>query len=136
MRLKISLLIVLIILLCPKPSYADSEIQSISFPSLSADGQTVYFSAWGDIWSAHRDNSSPARRLTDNVSYDSRPIPSPDGTQIAFLSDRFGGYDIFVMPESGGAAKRLTWDSSVDYLYDWRCNSFARRLSNHSSAIT
>jgi len=125
MRFKISLIIALIVLLSPKPGYADCEIQSISFPSLSADGQTVYFSAWGDIWSAPRDASMPARRLTDNVAYDSRPIPSPDGTQIAFLSDRFGSYDIFIMPESGGAATRLTWDSNTDYLYDWKSDGSA-----------
>jgi tricorn protease len=102
------------------PTYAATEVKSMSFPAISADGKTVYFTAWGDIWSAPCDGRAPARRLTDNVAYEARPTLSPDGNTIAFLSDRFGNYDIFTMPEEGGKATRLTWDANVDYPYDWK----------------
>ena len=120
MRFIYGLLVITAVLGLALPAQATSEVQSISYPAISADGETVYFTCWGDIWSAPRDGSEPARRLTVNVAYEGRPIPSPDGRQIAFLSDRFGDYDIFVMPEEGGQARRLTWDSKVDYLYDWK----------------
>lgn len=119
MRLVLTILISTIVLLVPLNAFAAKEIKSISFPAVSADGKTVYFSAWGDIWSSPRDGNCPARRLTDNVAMEARPTISPDGSQIAFLSDRYGNYDIFVMPEQGGDAKRLTWDSGTDYPYDW-----------------
>ena len=106
-------------LLC-LPAHAMREVKSASYPAVSADGQTVYFGCWGDIWSAPRDGSAPARRLTDNAAYDQRPLPSPDGKQIAFMSERYGNVDIFVMPADGGEATRLTWYSNTDYLYDWR----------------
>ncbi len=43
------------------------------------------------------------------------PFWSPDGKSIAFASDRNGNYDIYVMPASGGTAKRLTYYSAGDY---------------------
>lgn len=116
----IYLLAACVAIFCVTPAFAVTEAKSISYPAVSADGQTVYFTYWGDIWAAPRDGGSPARRLTNNVAYDARPMPSPDGKWIAFLSDRFGNYDIFVMPAEGGVARRLTWDSTTDYLYDWK----------------
>lgn len=40
------------------------------------------------------------------------PIWSPDGKQIAFASDRYGNFDVFVMPADGGTAQRLTTHST------------------------
>ena len=118
------LLLVLIcaafVLLVQSAARAERQARLISFPALSSDGATIYFSCWGDIWSAPRDGSAPARRLTDNVAFEGRPLPSPDGTAIAFVSDRFGSYDVFVMPTAGGEPVRLTWHSTTDYVYDWK----------------
>ena len=111
-------LIALLLLPCARAS-ALREGHLLGFPAISADGQTVYFTCWGDVWSAPRDGSAPATRLTDNVAYDGRPIPSPDGKSLLFVSDRFGNYDLFAMPSAGGEAQRLTWDSTTDYPYDW-----------------
>lgn len=107
------------------PAFAAREIQNISMPMVSSDGQTVYFGCWGDIWSAPRDGSAPARRLTDNVAFDDRPILSPDETQIAFLSDRFGSYDLFVMPAEGGPATRLSYNENPDQHYAWKADGSA-----------
>jgi Tol biopolymer transport system component len=52
-------------------------------------------------------NPSVVQNLTDNgeTSYDEKPIWSPDGTKVAFVSDFFkGGHgekNVFVMPTSG-----------------------------------
>ncbi|MEZ5337356.1 MAG: S41 family peptidase [bacterium] len=101
------------------PASAEREARSMSRPEISPDGRTVFFSCWGDIWSAPRDGSAPARRLSANVAYDTGPLLSPDGRTIAFNSDRFGNWDIFTMPVEGGPPTRLTWDSTSDYLTDW-----------------
>jgi len=120
MRSLIVFCLVTVALLFALPAQAAREVKNISTPAISADGQTVYFSLWGDIWSAPRDGNAPARRLTDNVALESRPIPSPDGKQIAFLSDRYGSFDIFVMPAEGGVATRLTFDDGPDQHYNWK----------------
>lgn len=101
-------------------AHAAREARSLSSPEISADGSTIYFSCWGDIWTAPRDGSSAARRLSDNVAYDARPMLSPDGRTLAFNSQRFGNWDIFTMPVEGGQPTRISWDSTDDYLADWR----------------
>ena len=38
-----------------------------------------------------------------------RPVFSPDGTQIVFESDRSGTPQLYVMPASGGEARRISF---------------------------
>ena len=48
------------------------------------------------------------RRLTHEKAADFGPTWSPDGSMIAFTSQRGGGFDIFVMNADGTAQRRLT----------------------------
>ncbi|MEM7110719.1 MAG: peptidase S41, partial [Bacteroidota bacterium] len=52
--------------------------------------------------------------LTIDDSYDYMPVWSRDGNQLAFASDRYGNFDVFVIPAKGGAIERLTYHSSND----------------------
>ena len=52
------------------------------------------------------------KRLTSSSAIDVSPTWSPDGSQLAFCSNRAGGPQIYVMPSSGGAAKRISYTSS------------------------
>ena len=47
-------------------------------------------------------------RLTDSDDYDGAPAWSPDGRKIAFVSDRDGDRDIYVMDADGSNVERLT----------------------------
>lgn len=87
-------------------------------PNISPDGKTVVFTYKGDIYTVPVTGGS-AKQLTSNPAYDSTPLWSPDGTQIAFVSDREGGRDIFVMPAAGGTAKRLTTYSAAENPRAW-----------------
>ena len=49
-----------------------------------------------------------ARQLTQDSSSNTSPSWSPDGTQIAFLSDRCGKQQVFLLPSEGGEAQQLT----------------------------
>ncbi|MGB5821190.1 MAG: S41 family peptidase, partial [Saonia sp.] len=49
--------------------------------------------------------------LTISDSYEYSAVWSNDGQSIAFASDRYGNFDVFVMPTKGGEAKRLTYHS-------------------------
>jgi Tol biopolymer transport system component len=73
------------------------------------DGRFVYHADQGgrlSIWIRDADGKN-ARRLASEGA-NAVPCPSPDGTEIAFVSDRAGDLDIWKMPVSGGAATRLT----------------------------
>jgi len=58
-------------------------------------------------------------RLTNNPSIDYQPTWSPDGSKIAFSSNRDGNTEIYVMNADGTGQTRLTYDSSHDYYPAW-----------------
>ncbi|MEO7446503.1 MAG: S41 family peptidase, partial [Ferruginibacter sp.] len=87
-------------------------------PAINNDGSLVAFSFQGDIWTVPS-TGGRATRLTIHEAYESNPVFSPDGRQIAFSGDRYGNNDIFVMPVTGGLPKRLTWHSAADNIASW-----------------
>src|SRR5205809_6597038 len=82
----------------------------------------IAFSYLGDIWTANEDGSSP-RRITDNRAREVYPRFSPDGRWIAFSSNRYGNYDVFVIPAAGGAPRRLTFHTGNDEVVGWTRDS-------------
>lgn len=77
---------------------------------ISPDGSQIAFCYKGDIYKVASTGGS-AVRLTSHDSYESVPVWSPDGKQIAFASDRYGNNDVFIMNADGGSAVRLTTKS-------------------------
>lgn len=53
------------------------------------------------------------RQLTHNHAADRDPIWSPDGTQIAFVSGREGGSDLYVMNANGSQQRRVAHVGAV-----------------------
>ncbi|HET6655183.1 MAG TPA: S41 family peptidase, partial [Gammaproteobacteria bacterium] len=49
----------------------------------------------------------------------SRPLYSPDGTRLAFVSDKTGGGDIYVFDFASGALQRITWADGSEQLSAW-----------------
>ena len=49
-------------------------------------------------------DGSAQTRLTNNAAFDGAPAWSPDGTKIAFASNRDGDTQIYVMNADGSAA--------------------------------
>ncbi len=87
-------------------------------PAINNNGSVVAFSFQGDIWTVPS-MGGKATRLTIHEAYESTPVFSPDGSQIAFSGTRFGNNDIFVMPTEGGMPKRLTFHSGSDNVSSW-----------------
>lgn len=92
---------------------ARDGVPGARFPALTPDGATVVFTLHGDIWSMPA-SGGRATRLTFNEAYDTRPIVSPDGKQIVFISDRAGSYDLWTMPIDGGQPRRLTFHAAAE----------------------
>ncbi len=95
-----------------------ASIKMGRFPAPSPDGKTLAFTYQGDLWRVSI-NGGRAERLTVHEAYDSHPLWSPDGKEIAFSSDRFGNDDIFVIPADGGSPERITYFSNSDQMCDW-----------------
>jgi len=99
---------------------SSAEVKVLRHPSYH-NGK-VAFSYLGDIWVANEDGSNP-QRITVHKARDIYPRFSPDGKWIAFSSNRYGNYDVFVVPAAGGAAKQLTWHSANDTVVGWTPDS-------------
>src|SRR5215467_10084791 len=65
--------------------------------------------ASSSLWIATTDGSRPARQFTRGDVEDHRPKWSPDGSQIAFLSDRDkrGTAQLYLIASDGGEARQL-----------------------------
>ena len=86
--------------------------------AISPNGKTILFSYQGDIYKVSAKGGT-ATPLTINAAWEGHPIWSKDGKQIAFASDRNGNLDIYLMPATGGPAKRLTHYSADDIPSDF-----------------
>lgn len=86
------------------------------YPSVSPDGSRIAFTYKGNLYVVPS-SGGQAMPLTFHEAHDYMPVWSPDGSQIAFASDRFGNFDVFLMPAQGGEAKRLTAHSANELPY-------------------
>jgi len=67
------------------------------------------------IFSVNSDGSN-WQELTDDGT---QPVWSPDGSRIAYVSERDGNPEIYVMNADGSDQQRLTTNSFVDYQPSW-----------------
>ena len=83
------------------------------YPALSPDGTQLVFSWQGDLWLASS-RGGDAVRVTAHPAYDYAPVWFPDGRRVAFVSDREGSNDIFVLELPSGQPRRLTFHQEDD----------------------
>ena len=82
----------------PSRVSAAGQIESVG---LSPKGERAVFSARGDIFSAPIEKG-PTRNLTHSSgAHDKWPSWSPDGSQIAFISDMSGEEELYLVPQDG-----------------------------------
>jgi tricorn protease len=94
-------------------------------PAPSPDGSQIAFSWQGDLWVVGSAGGT-ARRLTAHPAAERHPVWSRDGRWIAFASDRYGHFDVFVLPTDGSEApRRLTHASSHDTPLDFTVDNGA-----------
>ena len=74
---------------------------------VSPDGTRIAFDMLGDIYTMPIGGGTPTR-IAEGLAYEQQPRWSPDGKRIAFVSDRGGGDNIWLMDADGGNRKQLT----------------------------
>ena len=77
------------------------------YPSISPDGSQLLFSWRGDLWQVGI-GGGEARRLTAHPFNDLQSAWSRDGKRIAFVSDRSGFGNIYVMNADGTGVRQIT----------------------------
>lgn len=78
----------------------------LRFPHIVGD--QIVFTAENDIWLADTSGDRAHRLTADGVPVSS-PRLSPDGTLVAWMSERAGESEAFVMPVAGGNPRQVTF---------------------------
>jgi Tol biopolymer transport system component/C-terminal processing protease CtpA/Prc len=87
-------------------------------PSISPDRKEIAFVSGGDIWTVPTEGGE-ARLLVSHPATESRPLYSPDGRRMAFISTRTGNGDIYLLDFASGELRRVTYDDGAEQLDAW-----------------
>jgi dipeptidyl aminopeptidase/acylaminoacyl peptidase len=122
----------------PKPfmSFADvAQLQLAEGPQVSPDGLLIAYSLMrssleenttrSSIWlvptvAAMSGKSQPPRQLTADMYNSMMPRWSPDGRTLAFVSDRSGTAQIYLLPLNGGEARQVSFLKEAVTEFCWR----------------
>jgi len=98
--------------------------QEASHPDWSAKGDLIAIQSYAGgtfhIWTMHSDGSG-LKQITSGHGDDREPRISPDGTSLAFASDRAfkGNYDIWTANISTGELKQITFAEADEFGPTW-----------------
>jgi tricorn protease len=95
----------------------DNTSKLITTFAISPDGKRAVFGARGDVYTVPAKEGS-IRNLTRTEGIREEDVAwSPDGKWVAYLSDRTGEEEIYLMPEDGmGKEVRITFDGTMHRL--------------------
>jgi Tol biopolymer transport system component len=89
----------------PATSEPEPSVRSTEGGAISLKGRIV-FDNHDDVWTINADGTD-LTQLTDSPGFDFDPSWSPDGTRIAFRSERSGDSEIWVMNADGSDQQQL-----------------------------
>ena len=90
------------------------DLREGTWMSVAVRGDRVIFDLLGDLWSMPL-SGGDATRLTQGAAWDLQPAFSPDGTQVAYVSDAGGSEQIWLMNADGTGARQLTDDHDARF---------------------
>ena len=101
----------------------EPDVNTLESAELSPDSRQVAVSRGNqnntDVWLIDVLRGGKTR-FTVDAAIDEYPIWSPDGTQIAFASNRKGVYDLYLKPSSGARGEQLLLESAqAKFTEDW-----------------
>jgi Tol biopolymer transport system component len=82
--------------------------------NVSPDGKTIVFELMGDLYTLPIEGG-PAKLISGGMAFDSQPKFSPDGQWIAFISDREGSENIWIIHPDGSAVKQVSKNTADDF---------------------
>jgi Tol biopolymer transport system component len=105
---------------------------------VSPDGRTIVFDLLGDIYTLPI-SGGQATRISGGPAFEFQPRFSPDGTRIAFVSDRDGMNNIWTMSPNGEDPRQITteeerdvntpeWSADGEYIFARKHFVFSRSL--------
>ncbi len=105
-------------------SLAQTNPKWARYPSISPNGETIAFTYKGNLFSVLA-VGGVAKQLTFHSAHDYAPVWSKNGKHLAFASNRYGNFDVYVMDAQGGPATRLTYHSTDETPYSFSADDAA-----------
>jgi len=87
----------------------DTEEGTWMSVDVSPDGRTILFDLLGDLYTMPIEGGD-VRQITRGMEWDMQPSFSPDGRHIAFVSDRDGGWNLWMVNADGTSPKQFSRD--------------------------
>src|SRR5580700_5104992 len=81
---------------------------------VSPDGKSIAFELLGDIYTLPIEGGQ-AKLIAGGMAFDSQPKFSPDGKWIAFISDREGSENVWIMHPDGSGVKQVSKDPNNEF---------------------
>ena len=82
----------------------------IRYSAISPDASQIIFAFQGDLFIVSSDGGT-AEPLLLSEAYESNPVWSNDGTKLAYTSDLYGNFDIFIFDLATRKSSRITYHS-------------------------
>src|SRR5262245_22572053 len=106
-------------------SFADGSQTSVVAgfqPAISLDGKQMAYVApvqgrlgTGGIWVKELPNGQPRMVHYEETEYRTKPVWTPDGKELLYVSDEGGSNDVKIVPVAGGNPVQLTVDARDEY---------------------
>ena len=106
------------LLFCFTQIFGQKSTAYYTEPTLSPDRREIAFVSGGDVWTVAAEGGT-AQLLVSHPANESRPLFSPDGKRLAFVSNRTGAGDIYILNLETSDLRRLTYDDALDGLDAW-----------------
>ena len=93
-----------------EPERIAGVAENAADPAFSRDGRMAYAQVFQDanIWRIEHGIKQPPVKVISSTQYDSSPQYSPDGSRVAFRSNRSGSNEIWVSDSNGRIPVQLT----------------------------
>lgn len=103
---------------------------------LSPNGRQIIFDLLGDLFDVDAAGGE-ARAITTGLAFDSQPVFSPDGSLIAFLSDRSGAENVWVARPDGSQPRQISFRDEYDMFVSpaWSADGQSIYVSRHRADL-
>ncbi|HEV8541891.1 MAG TPA: protease, partial [Verrucomicrobiae bacterium] len=118
MRLRslFSISVISALIFAPLVLAAEFERGYFRYPAIH--GETIVFTAEGDLWKGTI-HGGIAQRLTTHPATETHAAISPDGRFVAFSAEYEGPEEVYTMPIEGGVPTRATYEGEGAVVVGW-----------------
>jgi tricorn protease len=110
MTMKKSILLLVLLFAYMQIAKSQEETRLLRFPTIH--GNQLIFTYAGDLYTVDA-TGGLARKLTNDIGYETFARFSPDGKTVAFTAQYDGNTEVYTMDAQGGVPKRITYTATL-----------------------